>query len=473
MTDSAFLSRTTCDLQNRSTVTFQIDNTYEIPLALMTSHISQFQSVLTFAAKLLDIEKSVEDEFTRDHLFSEYLKDIQQKHSQDIMALEKRALSESTIMVSPLLQKIDEMRRESDLQIKALQKTNQILQSDILTMKAESETSFLRDVKQLQKRIAELEVDLARSSKSESIIREQCEAESDRRINDIKEHTRELIKLKDETLQQREESIRIKEDELKVKLQRQASSSFRGQDGENYFSTTVKEKMNWDLIHKGKVAHSGDYFSTIYNSLVLFEVKNYTATVPQKEVRKFHNDMKEHPECSVGIFISLNTDIQSHPWASAPIAIDWINGSQCAVYIQSCLDLDIDHTLYTIDQIIRIAIEFNKKTSVQGDESKIDEYKQRIERAKRLLENGILGMSTLIRKIRLDHKKYTDMLEDTTNHTILELKGQTDLIKTSIQALLSDYTDIPDEEDESEKPENSEKSKQTKSPRKTKAQSKN
>jgi len=448
MSKLAFLSRSSSDLPNKSTVTFQIDNIYEIPLTLMTSHISQFQSVLTFAAKLLDLEKSVEDEFTRDHLFSEYLKDIQLKHSQDILSLEKRALSESTTMISPLLQKMDEMRREYDLQIKALQKSNQLLQSDIASTKAESEAASIRDVKQLQKRIAELEIDLARSSKSESIIREQCQAESDRLVAALKESTKDLIRVKDESLKQREDALRLKEDELTVKLQRQASSSFRGQDGEQYFSQTAKEKMNWELTHTGKVAHSGDYSSTIHTNQVLFELKNYSTTVPQKEVRKFHNDMKDNPDFVVGVFISLNTDIQSHPWSNSPIAIDWINGSQCAIYIQSCLELDIDHTLYTIDQIIRIAGEFHKKSLVKDDESKSSEYEQRIERAKRLLENGILSMSSLIRKIRADHKKYLDLLEGNTNHTILELKGQTEILKTSIQALLADYVDTTPQEDE-------------------------
>ena len=441
MESPAFVSRTVSDLPNRSTVTFKIDNSYEIPIVLMTSHISQFQSVLTFAAKLLTLEKSVEDEFIRDHLFLEYLKDIQEKHSQDILSLEKRALSESTTLVSPLLQKIDDMRREYDQQINALHKVNKALELDNIAIKSESEASSLRDIKQLKKRIAELEIDLAMSSKSESIIREQCQSESDRLINAIKESTKDLIKVKDESLKQREDALILKENELKIKLQRQASSSFRGQDGEQYFCQTAKEKMNWDLVHTGKIAHSGDYASTIHMNKVLFELKNYTNTVPQKEVRKFHNDMKDNPDFIIGVFISLNTDIQCHPWPSSPIAIDWINGSQCAIYIQSFLEYDIDHTLYTIDHIIRLAGEFHKKSSMIDDELKSAEYEQRIERAKRLLENSILSMSSLIRKIRADHKKYIELIEGNTNHIILELKSQTEFLKTAIHALLLDYVD--------------------------------
>jgi len=459
MENTAFLLYKPSEIHGLSVISFQVTNSYEIPLSLMTSHISQFQSVLTFAAKLLEIEKSITDQYTRDHLFSDYLKEVERKHSQELLSLEKKSVSESASLITPLVQKItdmeksgvsavDEMRREYELQVKSLQKTNKLLESEVMTIKSELEASSQRDIKQLNRKIAELEVDLTRSSKSESIIREQCKAESDRLVSALKESTKELLKIKDESLQQREEALRLKEEEFKVKLQRQSSSSFRGQDGENYFSKTVKEKMNWELVHTGKVAHSGDYLCTIHTNPILFEVKNYTTTIPQKEVRKFHNDMKDHPECTVGVFISLNTDIQSHQWGSVPIAIDWINGSQCAIYIQSCLDLDIDHTLYTIDQIIRIAGEFNKKTLMKDDESRADDYEQRIERAKRLLENGILSMSSLVRKIKSDHKKYIDLLESNTNHTILELKGQTEILKTSIQTLISDYVDttVPDDE---------------------------
>jgi hypothetical protein len=478
MTDLAFVSRKMGLPSDRSILEFQIDNTYEIPLALMTSHISQFQTVLTFAAKLLETEKSVKDEFTRDHLFSQYMKEIQAKHSQEMVSFEKKAISESASMISPLLQRVsdiektsqstlDETRREYEQQIKALQKTNKILESELSSIKSDTEAISQRDMKQLQKKIAELEIDLARSSKSESIIREQCQAESDRLVAALKESTKDLMKVKDDSLKQREDALRSKEDELTVKLQRQASSSFRGQDGEQYFSQTAKEKMKWDLTHTGKVAHSGDYASTIHTNQVLFELKNYTTTVPQKEVRKFHNDMKDNPDFVVGVFISLNTDIQSHPWSNSPIAIDWINGSQCAIYIQSCLELDIDHTLYTIDQIIRIAGEFHKRSFIKDDESKAADYEQRAERAKRLLENGILSMSSLIRKIRADHKKYMDLLEGNTNHTILELKGQTEILKTTIQTLLSDYVDTTIQEDEivEQKP--------VKSPRKSKGTIKN
>jgi hypothetical protein len=57
-------------------------------------------------------------------------------------------------------------------------------------------------------------------------------------------------------------------------------------------------------------------------------------------------------------------------------------------------------------------------------------------------------MSTLIRKIKTDHKKFIDLLEGSTNHTILELKGQTEILKTSIQTLLSDYVDTAVPEDD-------------------------
>ena len=56
-------------------LSFNVSNSYDMPVSLLTSHISQFQNALTFASKLIEREKSITDEYTRDSLFAEYLKD--------------------------------------------------------------------------------------------------------------------------------------------------------------------------------------------------------------------------------------------------------------------------------------------------------------------------------------------------------------------------------------------------------------
>ena len=61
-------------------ISFYTSRSFSLPDDLKTCSIEQFQTVLVFATKLLQLEKTISDEFTRDSLFAEYLKDINQKH---------------------------------------------------------------------------------------------------------------------------------------------------------------------------------------------------------------------------------------------------------------------------------------------------------------------------------------------------------------------------------------------------------
>jgi hypothetical protein len=461
MDTPAFFLRHQSDYENISTVSFYINSSYEVPRSLMTSNISQFQSALTFAAKLIEMEKSIKDDFTRDALFAGYLKDIEARHYKDLTQVEKKAVSESASMITPLVQKITDMeksaaelldgtRREYDLQIKNLQKTNRALELELTSSRIELESSFQKDIRHLQRRIAELEIDLAKSSKSDSIIREQCQGESDRLIKEIRESSRELIKAKEDSLQQRESALIAKEEEFQIKLQRSSSSVYRGQDGEEYFSKLVKDRMNWDLIYTGDTPHSCDYSSTIQGNSIFFELKNYTYTISQKEVTKFLRDMKEHPEVTVGVFISLNTSITGKP-KNTPISIDWIHGKQCVLYIQSCIELDIDLVLSTIDQVIRISGIFSRAIKSQEEGTGDEHYQMRIDNAKQYVHNSLLRTASLIRKIQADKKTHLQFIETSTTNSIVELKQQSAELETAMQILLNEYKDT--QADETEHPE--------------------
>ncbi len=423
-----------------SILSFNVSNTYEMPVELLTSHILQFENVLTFASKLIEREKSITDEFTRESMFAEYLKDVKELHSEELVQAEKKSLSE----LLPTLQKvsdierlkneqIEDIRREYEQQIKNLQKANKSLEHEVQTVKSELEITLQKELRIQQKRIVELESDLLRASRGELSIREQCKAESDKLIKAIEDNTNKFIKAKEESINLRELRLKEKELELDTKAQRINKSVSRGQDGENFFMNLTKEKMNWDL--KKAPTHSCDYSSTILAIQALFEVKNYTTVVPQKEITKFLSDMKSHPEALVGVFISLNSGIVGKS-SSDPITIDWINSSQCVIYVQSALEFDIDNVLSIIEQIIRVVGIFN--TALISNESKSQEpiLQQRIEQAKGYLERMIARLTKLITKIGVDKKQYITLIEANTQYSISELKYQIIDLTTSIQILL-------------------------------------
>jgi len=446
----AFVSRE--QMGDLAILSFNVSNSYEMPVELIRAQTSQFQTALSFAAKLIERENSLTNEFTRDSIFSEYLKDITKAHSQEVLNAEKKSLSE----LAPLLQKISEIekstaellseqRREYEQQIKGLQKASKAAESESATLRAELEATLQKDLKAQKKRIAELESDVIRLTRAETGVRDQCKAESDRLIATIEEKNTKILHVKEEALSAREQKVLLKEKDLETKAKRQASSSLRGQDGEHFFASITKEKMNWTLTKAP--THSCDYSSTILGSLVFFEVKNYTTIIPQKEVVKFLSDMKSHPEALLGVFISLNTGIAGKS-STAPITIDWINRSQCVVYIQSCADLDFDHVLSFIEQIVRIVGIFNSSLTVTESEEPI--FQQRIDQAKVFLEKMVTRLTKLITKLGVDKKQHLALIEANSQNTISELKYQITDLTTTINIMMGTQESGSEELDQEE-----------------------
>jgi hypothetical protein len=452
---NAFISRE--QVGEVSLITFNVSNSYEMPVQLLTSHISQLESILSFGAKLIDMEKSMTDQYARDLLFADYRKEIEAKHSQELRLLEKQSVTDTSTRLSGLLQRIldleksnseslDAIRREYEARIKQLQKDKGQIESESATAKSELESGLQKEMRALRKRSAELESDLQLSSRSEATIRDQCRAESQRVIEIIESKSAEILKAKQELLSERESRLAVKEQELQLKLQRQSSSSFRGADGEEYFATMIKERMKWELINTSKIPFSCDYSSKIHGVNTFFEIKNYTNPIPQKEVTKFLRDMKEHPEVVIGTFISLHCPIQGK--GSSPITIDWVNGSQCVVYIQSCLESDIEYTLSVIDQTIRLSSIFYNSVSSKEKDNNEAIYEQRIDQAKLYIQNSIARSSNLIRRVQNDKKQLLQAIETNSLHTLTELKQQSGELTTGIQILLGEYSDSLSEEKE-------------------------
>ena len=401
----------------------------------MTCSISQFQNVLTFASKLIGMEESLADEYTRDSLFAEYLKDIKEKHSAELSEREKQVSARYSL-------EIHEVRSDYEKQLKELKKSKAVIESEMASSRAELESAHKKEMRIITKRLAELEAEIQVANKSESLIRERCQEEAARHLKVVEDAHKEIIRVKEECLSQREQKLIIKEQELQSKIQRTASSVLKGQDGEHYFKAIAKEKMNWDLIKMP--TFSCDYSATINNTPVLFEIKNYGHAVKSDEVKKFLRDMKLHPEVPVGVFISLVTNIQGRD-PNVPIGIEWINDSQCAMYFQSCAEIDVEYTLSIINQVIRITQAFNSIIESRELDSSEPIFKTRIDQAKVYLDRMVTRGNKLMKKIVSDKKQQIDLIEMNTTHNLSELKYQQTDLTTTIQTLLGEYVEVENE----------------------------
>ena len=344
---------------------------------------------------------------------------------------------------------INAVRYDYDEQIKVINREKKKLEDDATATKIELEASFQKEIRLLKRQISEKDSELQSLSKGDALIREQCSLESQKLLKIVEEKNsaaqesmrrsyEQAIALKEEALQYREDKVSQREQELQTTLQRGASSSYRGQDGETFFQTLAEEKMKWKLTDTSKIPHSCDYSATIHKTNVFFEMKNYTSDVRSDEVTKFLRDMKEHPEVHVGIFISLHTRITGKD-REKPISIEWINDSQCAVYIQTFKELDENHTMSLIDQIIKLSSTYNKMIGSKGDMSEESMLQGRIDKARVYIEEYITETCSLIKRVTNDQKLHRQLVESSYSHTLAVLKTQSSAINTALEILTGEY----------------------------------
>jgi len=443
-----------------SVIQFNVNTSYEVPVSLLTSDILQFQTALNFAARLIDLQKSLSDDFIKSNVYQDYMKTIESKHAEELSLVEKSASENFSTRLSDIIQTITEkqlafnnqietVRSEYDAQLKAVAKEKKKLEDDATAAKAELETTLQKEIRLLKKQISEKDSEIQSLSKGETIIREQCASEAQRLLKIVEEKNtaaqdamrksyEQAVILKEEALQHREAKISQREEELQTTLQRGASSSYRGQDGETFFQTLAENKMKWKLTDTSKIPHSCDYSAVIHKINVFFEMKNYTSDIRTDEVTKFLRDMKEHPEVHIGIFISLHTRIMGKD-REKPISIEWINDSQCAVYIQSFKELDENHTMSLIDQIIKMSSIYSKMISSKGDMSEESMLQGRIDKARVYIEEFITETCCLIKRVTNDQKLHRQLVESSYSHTLSVLKSQTNAINTALEILTGEY----------------------------------
>lgn len=443
-----------------SVIEFKVNNTYEIPVSLVTSDISEFQIALSFAGQLIDVQRSLSDDLIKSKMYEDCIKEVELSHKEQLSKMEQSTTDNFTAKLSDIMQiisdkqqgfnsQIETMRSDYELQIKNIIKEKKKLEEDAVTSAADLEVSLQKEIRNLKKQLAEKNSEVQSLSKGETLIREQCNIESQKLLNIIEEKNSQAlealrkscdqaIRLKEEALHHREEKVSQREEELQTTLQRNASSSYRGQDGETFFQTLAEEKMKWKLTDTSKIPHSCDYSATIHNIEVFFEMKNYTSDVRSDEVTKFLRDMKEHPEVHIGIFISLHTKITGKD-KDKPISIEWINDSQCAVYIQAFKELDEGHTMSLIDQVIKMSSIYSKMTGSKGYMSEESILQGRIDKARVYIEEYITETCSLIKRVVNDQKLHRQLVESSYSHTLAVLKTQSSAINTALEILTGEY----------------------------------
>ena len=393
--------------------TFLLPRSYKLPIHL--AQATQDEWVLAF--QIVDKVLASKDKYCSEEFSSSIAKDISKQHERDLQKLidtHKKELE----------------RRESELtiEIKGLEKT--------LYNKEHS----------YQKQISELQVALDRASLTYESMQKQFLEEAERRVLQQKESDHQLIHhLKSDLSRQREENESLKE-KLDAKLSINQNSSKKGKLGEENFEAILKEKKrDWKLIYQGNQGHAADYSMNLYGIHIRFEVKNYTDVVKTKEVEKLRNDLREHPETDVGVFVSLNTGITG----LTGINLEWTPTNQLILYIPVFLQQDIDTILDFVDILFQTVKPYRYILASNEEKDEQPIYRERIERAIVYAQNGITRITASMSQFVKDIKALQDKIDDMTSHTKTNLAAQ----KEEIQSMLAILTGQSVETEEAPEPE--------------------
>jgi len=114
------------------------------------------------------------------------------------------------------------------------------------------------------------------------------------------------------------------------------STSHKGSDGEKTFSEyaeTFQDFKGFDIIDKHTQGGQGDFHLHFEEFDVLVDAKNYKKKVPVDQREKIKKDLLKNIHLHFAWLVSLNTSIDK--FDKAPIMYEWINTTQCIVYINN------------------------------------------------------------------------------------------------------------------------------------------
>lgn len=122
----------------------------------------------------------------------------------------------------------------------------------------------------------------------------------------------------------------------KMLIQTHKSTSHKGAEGEKTFcdyADTFKDFKGFEIIDKHTQGGEGDFHLHFEDFDVLADAKNYKKKVPNDQREKIKNDLLKNEHLHFAWLVSLNTSIEK--FDKAPIMYEWINTTQCVVYINN------------------------------------------------------------------------------------------------------------------------------------------
>jgi len=129
---------------------------------------------------------------------------------------------------------------------------------------------------------------------------------------------------------------KMNENYEKLLVQSHKSTSHKGSEGEKTFceyAETFQDFKGFEIVDKHTQGGEGDFHLHFEDFDVLADAKNYKKKVPIDQREKIKKDLLKNEHLHFAWLVSLNTSIEKYD--KAPIMYEWINTTQCIVYINN------------------------------------------------------------------------------------------------------------------------------------------
>lgn len=394
-----------------------------VPESLKTVSVDVFEKILSIAADTLFHFNEANAEEKIASLLSQNTKQLELERATEIEKLRKGY--ETTIT---------KLRAE----VEASSSLYEALSSKMRTFETDIQKKYIADIQ---------------------FLKDDKESQYQNEMRRLQEQHRETILLLQTTLEKQyktqmelERTILSKEwtklEELKQSLQTNRASSTKGQEGEGWFEDLVKTKTSWDpLVNTSKEAHATDRSGRIGKCAVLFEIKNYSNTVPTKEVTKFLRDMEEHRDVPFGVFISRSTGITG---MKSFLKTEWTKSGQLLLFIANMDSHSPEDLLSYIETCsacaFRIYTLHSDLENSKEESDTIHEMSMRFDKCKIYVERELKRVADLSLQMTNDKKLLVSTIEK--NYTTYKL--QIEEGKHNLQEMLDIILNKVSEQSESE-----------------------
>ena len=177
--------------------------------------------------------------------------------------------------------------------------------------------------------------------------REEIVLEKNLRIDQLEQGFKSSLVKTETVMRDSQKSLLDGFQTFKEQLVRSSTgSSTKGRIGEQGFGGLLQTAFGsvgmgeeFEIEGVGKEGYQGDLHMKWKGHKIMWEIKNYTRTVEDKEVLKFKRDMEQNVDFSIGIMVSLSSGIAHHTKAG-DIDLQELPDGRILVYLTNFIKHD-------------------------------------------------------------------------------------------------------------------------------------